>query len=175
MEQTGHLQYEKKKGKTHFKSRPVKFLITQHNDIRMLKKNQAKQSLQNDKKTVYMFSNIFVLYYIQLSLLKMEYRWLLYCRTEEKKKANCSMSPAGLWHDLQRLSLLWSERKMVDWCCLKGDLPCELLFFSSSLGARLPSRTHWQLQPLHHIMCRFRKNSSHKWGTFIKLSLDIGH
>lgn len=74
MEQTGHLQYEKKKGETHFKSRPVKFLITQHNDIRMLKKNQAKQSLQNDKKTVYMFSNIFVLYYIQLSLLKMEYR-----------------------------------------------------------------------------------------------------
>lgn len=36
--------------------------------------NQAKQSLQNDKKTVYMFSNIFVCYYIQLSLLKMEYR-----------------------------------------------------------------------------------------------------
>lgn len=78
-----------------------------------------------------MFSNIFVLYYIQLSLLKMEYRWLLYCRTEETKKekeANCSVSPAGLWHDVQRLSLPWSERKTVDWCCLKGVLPYELLF-----------------------------------------------
>lgn len=124
MEPTGHQQYEKKKGKNTLQLRPVQFLITQHKDIRMLKENQAKQSLQNDKKTVYMFSNIFVLYYIQLSLLKMEYRWLLYCRTENtnKKEAKCSMSPAGLWHAVQRLSWLWSERKAVDWCCLKGVL-----------------------------------------------------
>lgn len=113
------------------------FLITQHKDIRMLKKTRQSSHYKNDKKTVYMFSNIFVLYYIQLSLLKMEYRWLLYCRTEEKtKKANCSMSPAGLWHDVQRLSLPWSERKTVDWCCLKGALPYELLFFSSCLGSK---------------------------------------
>lgn len=50
----------------------------QHKDRCMLqkrkRKTQATQSLQYDKKTVYMFFNIFVLYYIQLSLLKMEYR-----------------------------------------------------------------------------------------------------
>lgn len=36
----------------------------------------------------------------------MDYRWLLYCRTEKKVNCiNCAMSPAGLWHDVQQLSL----------------------------------------------------------------------
>ena len=118
--------------KNTLQSRPVKFLITQHKDIRMLKKTRQSSHYKMTKKTVYMFSNIFVLYYIQLSLLKMEYRWILYCRTEENK-ANCSMSPAGLWHDVQRLSLPWSERKTVDWCCLKGALPWVTLLFPPAL------------------------------------------
>lgn len=75
MEQTGHRQYEKKKGQNTLQLRGLfSFLITQHKDIRMLKKTRQNSHYKNDKKTVYMFSNIFVLYYIQLSLLKMEYR-----------------------------------------------------------------------------------------------------
>lgn len=80
MEQTGHQQYEKKKKKgrkERKKYTSVEACSAPHHPAQRYtyaSENQAKQSLQNDKKTVYMFSNIFVLYYIQLSLLKMEYR-----------------------------------------------------------------------------------------------------
>ena len=130
MEQTGHQQYEEKKGKIHF----IWGLFSSSSPstkIYVCLRKPGKAVTTKWQKTVYMFSNIFVLYYIQLSLLKMEYRWLLYCRTEKTKVncAICSVSPAGLWHDVQRVSLPRSERKTVDWCCLKGFLPYELLFF----------------------------------------------
>lgn len=76
MEQTGHQQYEKQEEERK-KYTSVEACSVPHHPAQRYtyaSENQAKQSLQNDKKTVYMFSNIFVLYYIQLSLLKMEYR-----------------------------------------------------------------------------------------------------
>ena len=66
---------------------------------------QAKQSLQYDKKTVYMFSNIFVLYYIQLSLLKWNTEEYYIVEQKQRLTIHCAVSPAGLWHDVQRLSL----------------------------------------------------------------------
>lgn len=96
MEQTGHRRYEKKKRRNTLQLRPVKLLITQHKDIRMLKKTRQSSHYKMTKKTVYMFSNIFVLYYIQLSLLKNGIQMIIILQDRGDKKANCSVSPAGL-------------------------------------------------------------------------------
>lgn len=51
MEQTGHQQYEKKKKRRNtLQLRPVQFLITQHKDIRMLKKTRQSSHYKMTKK-----------------------------------------------------------------------------------------------------------------------------
>lgn len=100
MEQTGHQQYEKYM--ENYTS--VEACSVEHKDKHMLQKTR-QSSHYKMTKNVYMFSNIFVLHYIQLSLLKMEYRWILYCWTEKRLTISTApLSPAGLWHDVQRLS-----------------------------------------------------------------------
>lgn len=157
MEQTERRQYEKKKEKHTLQSKPVKFFITQHNDMWMFKK--ARQSSHYKiTKNVYMSSNIFVLYYIQLSLLKMEYRWLLYCRRGGKIATLHVTGRTVTWFSEVQFAVVW-EKKTVDWCSLKWDLLYQLLVFCSFLGARIPSRTHWQPQAPQH---RFRKSDGIK-------------
>lgn len=114
----------RRKGKTHF-SWGLFSSSSPSTKIYVCFRKPGKAVTTKWQKTVYMFSNIFVLYYIQLSLLK----WITddyYIAGQRKQKVNCAkcfMSPAGLWHDRQMLSLPWFEREMVDWCCLKGALP----------------------------------------------------
>lgn len=50
MEQTGHRQYEKEERKTTRQLRPAQFLITQHKDIRMLKKTRQSSHYKMTKK-----------------------------------------------------------------------------------------------------------------------------
>lgn len=127
-------------------------------------------SMTKTKNKLYMFSNIFVLYYIQLSLLKMNYRWLLYCRTEKKVNCiDCAVPPAGLWHDVQRLSLpRWEKTRgsvlclrVLPWVALLPPLLWSKAF--CSIHKKTDCRSPHTTQFLE------TKISSHKKGTFLYL------
>lgn len=116
--------------------------------------NQAKQSLQNDKKTVYMFSNIFVLYYIQLSLLKngIQMIIILQDRGDTKQSAPCHLQDC----DMARGGSVCRGLREKRWigAVLKGFCPVSYSFFSSSLGERLPPTTHTGSHGPCTLMCR---------------------
>lgn len=159
MEQTGHQQYEKTKGKTTLQSWGLFSSSPPSTKIYVCLRKPGKAVTTKWQKTVYMFSNIFVLYYIQLSLLKMEYRWLLYCRTEKRSTVqtapchlqDCDMACRGsVCHGLR-------EKRWIG-AVLKGFCPLSYSSFPPALEQGLfPENTLTDTAPLHHIMHRFKK------------------
>lgn len=136
----------------------VQFLITQHKDIRTLIKTQkekktGKAVTTNDEKTVYMFSNIFVLYYIQLSLLK----WNTddyYIAGQRKQRLTVQPVPCHLQDcDMMcRCSVCRGLRKTVDWCCLMGFCPLSYSSFLPALEQGFLSKTQTATAPPPHVV-----------------------
>lgn len=125
-------QYKKKKRNTH-RLRVVWFLVIQHKVYVCLRKKLANSHYKMTK-TVYMFSNIFVLYYIQLSLLK----WNTddYYITGQRNGQLCCLPHVTCRTVTCCATLQFAilDRNRVKWCCFQWVLPIRY----STLFPRVP-------------------------------------
>lgn len=103
---------KRRKKNIHFSRSLLSSSSPKHKDMWMFKK--ARQSSHYKiTKNVYMSSNIFVLYYIQLSLLKMEYRWLLYCRQGEKIATLHVTGRTVTWFSEVQFAVVWERKRWI--------------------------------------------------------------